>query len=179
MQQGFSLTFPDGTEFVAKRDISITYGTESQFVFSGLNNTVALFEEYLNAGGKTGRSNSKMSSVRIGSGAGIHRITISFFQFEGSDETWGDSNPGDSARSKLETLDRSITEDAPTTNDPAVYEGGEYSTSGKYDPIDVIIESSNLPYDVNENVSGFTGSITLLDSVDFQEAIDSLQNDEG
>lgn len=172
-QTGFRLTFPGGATFVAKSDIEVSHQTETQWLFSGFDTTTAAFQNWFDSGGKSGRASSKMSTVREGIGAGVHRISIRFVQFEGSDESWGDADPEDSARTKLETLNRAITEDSPTSSNPATYQGGEYSASGKYAPIDVVIETADLPYDVGENASSFSGTLTLLDAVDLRENVDA------
>lgn len=172
----FKLTLPDGSVFEASGELSYTFDTESNFLFSGLQNSLALYEQYVSGdGGQPGRSDSIKQGVFLGSGAGVHRIEVSFDQYKGSTEQWGSANQSDSALTKLLVLDRAINKQRIDTDSPATLEIGEYSDAGQYNPLTVVIKQANLAYDARDQSSKFRGSMDFWESTSLEEASQSLQ----
>lgn len=174
MLTGFRLEFDSGDVFRATKDVQITHETQPLFLLDGQRNLVALFNEFIDQGGQPGRADSNYSAVYAGFGAGVHTIRVQFIQFEGATDTWGDSSASDSARSKLQELNHTITNERADSEAPAIFEAGEYSDSGKFSPIPVAIGETNLTFSAAEQSSHFDGTVTLYDAVDSGQAVDAL-----
>lgn len=175
---GFRLTMPDGTVFRATENVVINHNTQPLYPIDGLRTFVAIYNTYIDNGGQPGRADSNMSGVFLGFGAGVHTITVTFpGGWEGSTDTWGDSNAGDSAVSKLQTLNQAITNTKMDSTNVGEFETGEYSAGGKYSLIPVAFGELDLSFDPSEQSSVFSGTMTLYDAVDLAQAVDALQRE--
>lgn len=172
---GFQLDLPNGDTFRASAGVAITHQTEPLFLIDGLRNFITLYNEFFdNQGGQPGSANSNFSGVFAGFGAGIHTIQVEFIQFEGNTESWGDAAAGDSAVTKLQELNRKITTVKTDSENPATLQVGEYATGENYNPLKVVIGSTDLTFDPGEQSSDFRGTVEFYESNDLGEAIDAL-----
>lgn len=169
---GFKLTLPDSTVFRVSSEVSVSHGTQALFLVDGRQQFVTAIEQFFNNGGQPNKGDSLMQGIFAGVGAGIHTITVTFTQFEGSADNWGSAASGDGPVKKMQTLNREITTQNIGSQSPADLEVGEYSSSGTYDPIPVVISESDLTFEPAEQSSGFTGTLTFIEATDVTDAID-------
>lgn len=175
---GFKLTFDDGTEFRCSSDVDVTHDGEMIYLLDGRSNLVALFNQFLDdQGGQPGRSDSNMSSVFAGFGAGVHTIDVSFTQAADTTDTWGAATSGDSTAVELrDRLVRALTTIRMDSQAVGLLEVGEFSSSGIYSAIPVTVVNFNVGVQVTEGrPSEAFGSITFGDSVDVNRAVDALE----
>lgn len=174
MQDYMLLELPDGSQWKTEENIQRTNAQETQFLFSGLQQPLAILEEL------TGDdvADSLKKQIAIGFGAGRHTFRIEFEKSEldpGDSETWGDAAPDDSAASKMDQLDHRLDTVKITSEDPATLSIGEYSDSGKYAPQEVVIPNSDLTIDHRERASTHQGTLEFLTT----QALDDVISAEG
>lgn len=171
--KGVRLEFSDGTVFRAKSGVDVTFEGESLYAIDGFRTFTAIFNDHIDKGGSPGVADSNMGGVFAGFGAGIQRINIEFTQFEGSTDAWGDANSGDSANTKLQTLNRALTTKRMDSQNPGFLRTGEYEPNGKYDELPVAVYDWSFPL-TTDDTSAFQGRITLYEAKDLNEAVDAL-----
>lgn len=176
---GMRLEFDDGTVFRTRKLNQISHDTTPLYKIDGFQTFITIYNNYIDQGGQDGRADSNMSGLFAGFGAGIHTVRIQFIKNKGDGETWGGSDTsegGDDILSILQTLNRAITTKRADSESPAILQVGEYSDSGKYNPIPVAIGETQLPLNPQdiEEVSVFTGSLEFYDSVDLTQAVSSV-----
>lgn len=174
MIDGFRLEFSNGDVFRAASNVQITHQTTPIYLIDGFRNLQKLIRDYIKSA-RTGDTaeNSDYKAVFAGFGAGVHTIRIQFRQFEGSTEQWGSSSAGDSAVSKLQTLNHTITTTPSTSRFPAILSTGEYGAGGKYKPLAVALGETDLSFDAESDASAFSGTLELYDAVDLRNAVSS------
>lgn len=174
-QTGVKLTFPNGDVFEATEDVSVSYQTEENPLAGGGGQLAALFERFISGGGTSGRYDSQKQTASISLGAGMHRMQVNYRQATGSTgATWGGAPSAASAKTKVEYLDDAINSQVIDSNSPLLFESGEFSTSGDFDPIDVGVEQSQIePDSTDGSPSTFSGTLTLVDIVSLQQVIDA------
>lgn len=182
---GFRLDFNSGSGddvFRASENVQVTHQTQPLFLIDGLRNAVKFYNDYIDDGGQPGRADSNYAALFEGFGAGVHTVEITFQMYEGSTDTWGDANDGDSPTTKMQVLNRKITTTRVTSDSPGLLEVGEYNnpdnfsgiSSSLYDPIPVALGEANLSFTPEEQVSDFTGSMTFYEAVDAGQAVDAI-----
>lgn len=180
MIQGFKLTLDDSTVFRCSAEVDIQHNGESQFLLDGRNNLVALFNEFIDTdGGQPGRSDSNLSSIFLGFGAGVHTVEVTFVQAANTTDTWGDATSGNSTAPELrDRLVRALTTIRIDSDAVGLLEVGEYESgsSGLYNEIPVAALSWNVRALTisEERPSEVQGSITFADSIDLGQTIDAL-----
>ena len=129
-------------------------------------------------------------------GEGAHTIEINFRGWEGSqvpdtydsngkpatykDAQWGDTGDsstktktdmtGESALSQINCLEYYLSNVPVDSNNLATLAYGEYSSSGVYDPVDVVIEGPSMTK-AAEDGSWFDGSMTLIEAAAFDDIL--------
>lgn len=171
---GFKLTFDDGTVFRATENVQISHQGTPLYPVDGLSNFVAIYNEFV-ASGEQNDGNSNMSGLFAGFGAGVHTIRVEFIGgWEGSTDTWWDSNQNDSAVSKLQTLNRALTTKRMDASAPGTLEVGEYNASGKFAGIKVALGEYDLSFDPEQQSSTFQGFVNFRDAVDLKQAVSAV-----
>jgi hypothetical protein len=167
-QDGFLLTLPNGDQFEATTNIDSTLRTESQFVFNGLGNSLALFEQFVaQDNGAAGSADGLKQSMFLGSGAGSHAFQFDFESYEGEPgTTWGGVADGASMETRRDTLDHALNTVRIDSDNTATLATGEYSSSGKYDPVDVVVQEADLSVNYQQETSVMNGRITFLEAFD-------------
>lgn len=178
--KGLKLTFNDGTVFRCSADVHVTHSGESIYLLDGRENLVALYNAFQdNQGGQEGRSDSNMSTVFAGFGAGVHTIEVSFIQVVGSGDQWGSIGSIDNSNTAVELRDRlarALTTIRMDSEAVGLLEVGEFSSGGIYDEIPVAALSWTLDHRVrDQEASQARGSITFGDSIDLKRAIDAAE----
>ncbi len=120
-------------------------------------------------------------------GGGIHAITLDFRGYTGSPHQWGDSGTGGTAtdatgedlHAQMAVFDRYLNAARIDSTNPAILEVGEYSTEGRYGPLQVVPENPNMMFDSTEQSSLYDGSVTWVETVDLQQTIDGSKQTEG
>lgn len=180
-QTGFKLTFADGTVFQATENVVYNHEPTPLYPIDGLNNFVAIYNEFQDEGGQDGRADSNMAGLFFGFGAGVHMVTLSFLGgWEGSADTWWDSAADDSAISKLQTLNRALTTKRMDSFAPGELEVGEYNSGGKFNPIPVALgEGNSLRFDPEEHTSIFDAQLTLYECIDLTRSNSAAARNRG
>lgn len=173
---GVKITFDDGTEYRAKEDIVVRHRATPLYKLDGQQNLVTIYNEFVSEGGDPNNQDTNYQGAFVGFGAGVHTIEIEIHSFKGSGENWGDADTsagGDEPITLMQTLLHDIVTKQADSSAPVTLEVGEFSASGKYDPIKAAIGDVNLPKDFRENPSTFRGTIEFFDAVDLQQAVSS------
>ncbi len=113
-------------------------------------------------------------------GAGIHAITLDFKGYTGSPHQWGDSGAGgtptdatgEDLHAQMAVFDRYLNAARIDSTNPAILEVGEYSTEGRYGPLQVVPENPDVMFDSTQQSSLYDGSVTWVETVDLQQTID-------
>jgi hypothetical protein len=184
MLEGFRLTFPDGTTFRAQSESSVTPEQDIRFLFDGLNNILALFEQYVANGGQGGDTADGLGQgVFLGSGARIQTFDVQFTRAVSSDAPWGDIDtnvdPPPAPETFRDTLNRKVETTALDSDNPAVLEFGEYAAGAdhKYGPKTVIL--SNLRFDPSLGQSSeVSGTLECIEASDAGQVIHGQQQTE-
>ena len=171
-----SLTLPDGQTF-EWLGISVDYSSTPNWLVGGGSRLATLYEQFARSGGQGDDSGDGFrQSAYLGMGAGIHTITLDFRSWTGEASEWGDRDADSDADplTKLQVLDRALNNQTIDSRSPATWSHKEYSTAGRFGPIPVVVGETNLQFDRETSVSGFSGRLQLLEAADVSEAIDSL-----
>jgi len=170
---GVRLTLPDDRVYRLTSNVETTMEQTWQWLFNGGEQALALYEQYVDGnGGQSGRADGLKQSAAIGPGSGRHVINVQGIQFRDSDDTWGDTDPGDRAITKRDELDRALNTVRISSDNVAIYEAGEYSSVGRFDPIPVVVLQSQLGISATDDGTGVvTVSLELLESADISQAI--------
>lgn len=155
------MELPDGTVFVGQGNLRVAEVQQPAWLFDGGGDLVTAAGEF------AGLSGSLKAQVFEGVGAGIRTWRVEFVQWEGNSDQWGGAAASDDVIVKLQTLGHAIAHTRITSSAPAELQFGEYSTNGKYAPVDVVPGEVELPIDLGETPS------TATPRVDWVEAIDT------
>lgn len=177
---GMRLTLPDGQVYRISSDVDATMQQTWQYLFNGGQQALAMFEEYSAGGGQDGRGDGLKQSAALGAGAGRHVITIDAIQYVGSDDEWGDTDPGDSAVTKRDTLDHALNtvRISSDSGNLATLEVGEYSSGGKFDPLPVVMLETQLGVAATESASFVDVNLQMLEGADVQDIVHAAQQTE-
>lgn len=127
--------------------------------------------------------NSKKKGVHLNLGGGARTVGLQFWVWEGSSFQWGnDANKGKTEASatgqdpltQIDVLVRYITVGEIDSRNPAKLEYGEYSDSGLYEPMDVVIEEPQLTRTAQDG-SWATGQMTCVSTVDINSILHGQQ----
>jgi hypothetical protein len=168
-----TLTLPDGAVFEFPYDVQVSYGVQAQFQAQS-NVAATAFQQLFDSGGQDGRGDSLKQGAFLSIGSGVHTVEIRFNQFTGSGAQFGGADPDATAITKLQTLNRALTTQRIDSTNPAEFAHEEYSASGQYDPIPVVVNEYDLTQDRAEQTSTISGTMTLIESTDLGEAIDAV-----
>jgi hypothetical protein len=183
MIDGVKLTFPTpndvGKDLVFRaRTASITHSIEPG-ALSGGSGIIGLATNL--ASNQDVQGEGKRQQGRIDTGGGPHTTTIRLRNWKGSSDRWGATDGsawdagGADPRTQLQVLDNALRSIKLDSTAPLVLETGEYSSSGRFDPIDTAPTQSGLEFDVDEDVSTFRGELSLVDVISLQQAIDMVE----
>lgn len=167
----------DGTQedgvFVLEDDITIQPQVRTGFLIGGRGSEAnSIIQD--NAGGGT----SSRAGLYLDLGGGQHVIEIEFSKWEGAPQQWG--NTGDDTEltqgdatgadpiTQMGVLMRYLTVGTYDSVQPATLEYGEYSDSGLYSPLDVVIEGPQVRRSA-EDGSWIDGTLTCIETVDVNE----------
>lgn len=178
---GFRLEFDDGTVFRARENVVIDHNPSPNYFMDGFSNFAAIHNEWIQSGGQPGRADSNFGAIFFGFGAGVHIIRLTFVGgWEDSTDTWWDSNAGDSALSKLQTLNRALTTKRMDSFGPGLLQIGEYNPNGKYDAIPVALGDGNgLTFDPEQHTTIFDGQLELWECLDLTQPVSASARDRG
>lgn len=177
---GFRLEFDDGTVFRATENVQFSHQGQSLYPIDGFSNFVAIYNNFFDVAGQDGRADSNYQAVFFGFGAGVHTIRVEFIGgWEGSTDTWWDSAAGDSAVSKLQTLNRALTTKRMDSESPGLLRVGEYEPSGKFDELPVALGEFDLSFDPEQHSSDFQGFINFRECIDLSRSNSAAARDRG
>jgi hypothetical protein len=157
-------------------DIEVTHSVRTGFLVGGRGSTVNNAIANLTSAGE---SNSKQFFLK---GSGVRTVELSFRNWKGATGQWG--NTGDSSKltqtdatgadaiSQLDVFFRYLTTGSIDSNNPATLSYGEYSDTGLYSPLEVVIESPNLTRSA-EDGNWIDGSLTLIEAADIQQVYEA------
>jgi len=189
------VTIPDATingqtvtgTFVFPSDVGVEIETRTQEFFQTEGTTSALASTIIEWYGDQTDQDIDGEGLRqelsLAIGGGIHAITIDFKGYEGSPHQWGNTGDGDTpadatgedVHAQMAVFDRYLQTATIDSNTPAVLEFGEYSSdsSTRYGPLDVVPENPNVVFTSAEQTSVFDGSVTWIETVNLNQALDS------
>jgi len=168
------LTLPDGRVYRITSHVDATMEQTSQYLFNGAEQVGAVYEQYTERGGQSGRGDGLKQNVAVGSGGGQHVISVDALQYVDSEDQWGDSDPSDSAVSKRDELNHALNTTRISSDNPAVLELGEYSDGGRFGPLPVVMQQSTLGVSAtDEGPSIVTVNLQMLEAADLSEPVDS------
>lgn len=179
----------DGT-FVFSSDIVVELGTRTQEFFQSEGTLSVVASTVLDMIGDqtdTDLGEGIRQELSFDVGGGIHYVELDFRGYEGSPHQWGDSGnggtttdaTGEDVHAQMAVLDKYLNSTRIDSTNPAILEVSEYSTEGRYAPLEVVPENPNARFNSNEETSIFDGSSTWVETVDIQQAIDGSKRTEG
>jgi len=162
-------------------DVEVSPSIRTGYLIGGRGSTVNnIISESVGAG------DSKRQQFFLEGGGGAHTIELSFQNWEGADGTWGDpSEPagseanatGESPISQIDVLMQYLLTAEIDSRNPATLEYGEYSSSGRFDPLAVVLEGPQMTR-AAEDGSWFDGSMTCIAAADIQDVFDAASRRE-
>ena len=174
---GMRLTLPDDQVFRISSDVTTIPEQVWQWLFNGGEQALSLYEQFVaEDGGQSGRGDGLKQSGALGAGAGRHVIKIDAIQYVDSEDTWGDTDPGDPAITKRDTFNNALNTVRIASNNVAVLEFGEYSSNGKFGPLPVVCLQSTLPLGPDDEApSAFGVNLELLETADLEQTIHGIR----
>lgn len=170
---GVRFELPDGRVYRMTSNVETTMEQTWQWLFNGGQQALALYEQFASDnGGQSGRADGLKQSAAIGAGAGRHVIQVQSIQYTDSGDEWGDTSPSDAAITKRDELNQALNTVRISSDNVALLEAGEYSASGEYDPLPVVVLQSSLGVSATDDGVGVvTVELELLEAADISEAI--------
>lgn len=156
--------------FEFEGNLNITTGIRTGFIIENRGSTINSV-----VSSNIGNGESKRRGVFLDLGGGTHYVEVNFRGWEGSPGQWGDDGTDDGVSktdatgagpvSQLDVLKKYLLVGEFDSRGPATLEYGEYSSSGVYEPLDVVVEAPQSTK-AAEDGSWFDGSITFLEVID-------------
>lgn len=132
---GVKLELPDGRIFELKSEPTITHELQSEYLVSGFRQiTTAVSQLFEN----NPDINSNFAGVFDGVGAGLRTIQVSVLEEVQSGHSWGNAASDATSRELADEFAQALTTQRIGSTNPIIFEGGEYSTSGKFTPLTVV-----------------------------------------
>jgi len=178
----------DGT-FVFPSDMVVEFETRTQQFFQSegtISSVASAVLDQISEQTDTDIGEGLRQELSFDIGGGIHAITLDFRGYTGSPYQWGDTGnggtptdaTGEDLHAQMAVLDRYLQSRIDSTT-PAILEVGEYSSEGRYSPLQVVPENPNMVFDSTEQSSVYEGSITWVETVDLEQTIDGSKRTEG
>lgn len=162
----------DGT-FVFEDDVSVQPQVRTGFVIGGRGSEVnSIIQD------NVGDGTSSRAGVYLDLGGGQHIVEIEFSNWKGSPVQWG--NTGDDTTltqadatgadpiTQIGVLMRYLTVGTFDSVQPATLEYGEFSDSGLYNPLDVVIEGPQVRRSADDG-AWLDGTLTCIEAVNVDE----------
>jgi len=178
----------DGT-FVFPSDMVVEFETRTQQFFQSegtISSVASAVLDQISEQADTDIGEGLRQELSFDIGGGIHAITLDFRGYTASPYQWGDTGnggtptdaTGEDLHAQMAVLDCYLQSRIDSTT-PAILEVGEYSTEGRYSPLQVVPENPNMVFDSTEQSSVYEGSITWVETVDLDQTIDGSKRTEG
>lgn len=168
------LTLPDGQVFETSRQVVVNYQHQANFLINTGSRIGTVYEQYVNErGGQTDKGDGLGQNFYAIPGL-EHVMEVTARDHTDNPDSWGSATGSDSATTRGQTLDRALNTVTIDSGNIATFEHGEYSTSGAYDPIPVVVLQSNIEV-TEEDPSAYRINMTLAEAVDGTLAVDALE----
>lgn len=175
MAETATLTLPDGTVFESSRGVTVNYQHQANFFINTGSRLGTFYEQYVNdRGGQTDKGDGLGQNFYLIPGL-EHAIELSMVDHVDNDGQWGGAASSDSVQTRSQTLDRELNTQVIDSGNIAEFSYAEYSSSGAYDPIPVVVLQSNILDDAPEGPSSYTVNMTLAEAADGTAAIDAIE----
>jgi len=160
------MTLPNGKVFEGSDNIDVTESQQPFWLFDGAQRLRTLGES-------VGLVDNDTSQAYVGSGTRVRSWTISFSQWEGSTDNWGDSASGDDVAQKLAEFGQSLANSSIDSTNTATLEYGEYTSAGEQSALTVVPGEVTLPvaFGPGESATTFKPQIQWLDAAALDSAI--------
>lgn len=160
-------------------NLEITPGIRTGYLIGGRGSTInAIIQSYL------GNQANKRRGIFLDLGGGAQTVEIKFRGWDGSGDVWGDTSAGAEADatnegplSQMAVLIKYLNVAEIDSRNPATLEYGEWSSGGRYEPLDVVVEGPNLTA-AAEDGSWFDGTMTFVSAADVTSTLSGQQQDE-
>jgi hypothetical protein len=173
--------------FVFPSDVVVEIETRTQEFFQsdGTTSVVAstILEWYGELSDQDIDGDGLRQELSLDIGGGIHAITIDFLGYTGSPHQWGNTGAGgtpadatgEDVHAQMAVFDRYLQTATIDSKNPATLEFGEYSSdsSTRYGPLQVIPENPNIVFNSPEESSVFDGSVTWIETISLDQALDT------
>lgn len=168
---GFRLTLPAGDVFRVRKNVETTLDQQTQFLFNGGTQALALYKQFVENGGQQDRADSLKQSATLGAGAGTRTIQVRGTQYVDSQDAWGSASASDSATTKRDVFDQALATADIDSENPATLELGEFSTGGQFDPLPVVILQSSITTDTTQEASSLGVSLECMETASLDDII--------
>ena len=178
---GVRLTLPNNEEYRIKSHTDVSMEQVWQFLFNGGEQAVALFEQFFaEEGGQSGRGDGLKQSAALGTGAGRHIVTVDAIQYVESDDEWGGLDLSTASSTTIrDKFNNALNTTRIASDNPALFETGEYSSGGMFDPLPVVMQQSNIGTAATEDGhTVVTINLQMLEAADVSEAIHGSKQSE-
>jgi hypothetical protein len=162
------LTLPGGKVFSATDNIDVTETHQPFWLFDGAQTLRTIAEQ-------TPFVDNDTAQPYIGTGSRVRSWTVSFTQWEGSTDSWGNASSSDDVVVKLNELGQSLATAGVDGTNPITFEYGEYSSGGTHGAQNVVPGEVTLPATFGPDESATTArpQLQLLDAVDITNVLHS------
>ncbi|MEE6210859.1 hypothetical protein U3A55_11940 [Salarchaeum sp. III] len=172
--------------FEFSKDIQVEIETRTEKFFESGGETAVIVDWLASQTGIDLPGTGFRQSLNFDFGAGVHAITLDYRAMSDAGDRWGDSGEGgtrgdasgEDLHARMAVLDRYLQTATLDSQNPATLSVSEYSSEGRYGPLDVVPESPNMVFDGENESSVFDGSITFIETLSLEQVIDG-QNQRG
>jgi len=183
MVDGFRLELPSASGIgpsLAFRAtaVSITHNNDLTALGGG-SNIISALSDLTDATDIQG--DGQRQQVRLDLGGGLHITEIDLSQYAGSSDRWGATDgskwdaTGADPITQLQTLDNAIRRTRIDSESPATLHTHEYSSSGRFEPLQVAPLETPVSFDRDEQASTFRSQLRFVDIASVQRVLDAAE----
>ena len=159
-----------GKTFAFRANIELTFGVRTGYILDGSGSTwTAIASSILGEDNPFGDFGFRQG-IYLDLGGGEHMFEMEAEGFAGSDLAFG-GVAGEDVLTQASVLDNAIAETQIDSFSPATIEFGEYSATGRFAPLSVVIESPRSTVDYQNSPSTFDVNMIFLEAASFDEGV--------
>lgn len=159
-----------GSSYALHGNLEISAGVRTGYILDGSGSTfTAIFKSLIESGNSLFSGADQRKGIYLDLGGGEHVVEIEFKGWEGSDLAFGGAT-GEDPITQVNELEHALVTTQIDSFRPAQLEYGEWSSSGKYNPIDVAVEGPRFTHSA-ENPSTFTGEMVCISVATFDSGV--------
>lgn len=157
-----------GQSFEMSGNVEITGGVRTGYILDGSGSTfTAVFQSLIESGNSIFGGMDQRKGIYLDLGGGERIVEIEFQGWQGSDTLWAGA-AGENPITQMNILERALVSTQIDSFRPATLEYGEFSSSGRFSPVEVAIEGPRLTK-TYESPSTFNGTMVCIAVATFDD----------